>query len=125
MSFGERLRLARMKIGMTQEQLANEFGLTQAAVGKWEISGGFPDTLKLVPITKILGVTLDWLLEADNSSLPEQFEKRKKITPMALINKISGALDSNHLTEAQISLLSDMASEFVRLNTQLANETTK
>lgn len=68
MNFGEKLQYLRKKKGMSQEQFAVQLGVSRQAVSKWELGESLPDTEKILLISKILGVTTDYLLneEMDN-----------------------------------------------------------
>ena len=43
MSFGEKLKKARMEAGYTQEELAGKLAVSRAAIAKWESDRGMPD----------------------------------------------------------------------------------
>lgn len=61
-NFGEFLYELRKEKGITQTELANELGVTNKAVSKWETGESMPETSLLVPISQIFGVTVDELL---------------------------------------------------------------
>jgi len=62
MSFSSQIRKYRKEIGLTQEQLADEIGVTAQAVSKWE-RGGAPDICMLPIIANYFHITIDELLE--------------------------------------------------------------
>lgn len=47
MTFGEKLRKARLEAGYTQEELASKLIISRAAVAKWESDRGMPDVKNL------------------------------------------------------------------------------
>lgn len=59
MSFGENLRLMRKARNLTQEQFAEALGVSRQAVSKWEADSGYPETEKLIAISRVLGVSVD------------------------------------------------------------------
>mgnify|MGYP000876380060 CR=1 FL=1 len=59
---GDLIQRLRIKKGLTQAQLAEEFGITDKAVGKWEQGQGDPDLSLIIPISKFFGITTDELL---------------------------------------------------------------
>ena len=61
-TIGKRIKVLRMKLGMTQEQLANAVGVTYQAVSKWENELSASDIQSLGIIPETLGVTIDELL---------------------------------------------------------------
>lgn len=61
MELTNKLRSLRMAKGITQEQLANEMGVTAQAVSKWERGTTTPDISLLPELSVYFGVTLDEL----------------------------------------------------------------
>ena len=62
-----RLIELRMKSGLSQEELADRLGLSRQAVSKWERAEASPDTDNLICLARIYGVSLDDLLNTDES----------------------------------------------------------
>lgn len=67
--FAIRLKALRKEFGLTQEQLAESFGVTIQAVSKWETGSSYPDIELLPKIADFFGVTVDELLTADAAEL--------------------------------------------------------
>ncbi len=63
----DRLVELRKKNGLSQEQLADKLGLSRQAVSKWERAEASPDTDNLICLAKLYGVSLDDLLDTDQS----------------------------------------------------------
>ena len=61
MSFAENLKYIRKKHNITQEQLADILSVSRQAISKWESGFGYPETEKLLIISKELDVSLDFL----------------------------------------------------------------
>ena len=61
----------RKEKGCTQKQLADEIGVSDKAVSKWETGRGAPDTGMLLPICNALGVTVSELLAGERFSAAE------------------------------------------------------
>lgn len=61
LEFGGRLKQYRKAKNMTQQDLADRLGVSNKSVSRWE-SGSYPDVATLVPLAKVLGVTVDDLL---------------------------------------------------------------
>lgn len=59
---GAFIAAARRARGLTQQQLAEELGITNRAVSKWETGQGLPDIGMLPDLAAALGVTVDALL---------------------------------------------------------------
>ena len=62
MTTGEKIYECRKKAGMTQEELAEELGVSRQSVSKWEADAAFPETEKILVLCKLFGVSADELL---------------------------------------------------------------
>ena len=62
MSFGENLKNVRKQRGVTQEELAEILGVSRQAISKWESDSGYPETEKLLLLSKTLNISLDYLM---------------------------------------------------------------
>lgn len=62
MTFGEKLKNARKKAGITQEELAIRLSVSRQAITKWESGKGLPDIENLKILSKTLDISLDYLL---------------------------------------------------------------
>ena len=70
MSFGEKIYKLRKEKGFSQEALAERLGTTRQAVSKWENNQGLPETEKLLQLSNIFEVSIDFLLK-DEKTLPD------------------------------------------------------
>ena len=78
-ALGERIRARRERLGLTQRDVANGLQVTAQAVSKWERGENAPDASVLLPLSRLLGVSLDWLLgghgpDAEGGRPQEVFE---------------------------------------------------
>lgn len=64
-SIGERIKLKRKLVSLTQLELANQLNVTDRAVSKWEQGNGNPDIILIPKIAKLLNVTTDYLLSGN------------------------------------------------------------
>ena len=62
MDFGERIRSARERIGMTRDKLAKRINIQYSALAKYESSAREPDFETLVLIANALRVSTDYIL---------------------------------------------------------------
>lgn len=74
----DRLQKLRKEKGFSQEQLAEELGISRQAVSKWERAEASPDTDNLICLARLYGVSLDELLYTDQSSSNIAKEVREK-----------------------------------------------
>lgn len=62
----DRIKTLREKSGMTQAQLAKRLGISRSAVNSWEMSLSTPSSIYLVELSRIFGVSTDYLLSLDD-----------------------------------------------------------
>lgn len=67
MTLGEKLKIARKQAGLSQEQLSEKLGVSRSAVAKWETDNGIPDVDNLKILSKLLNVSIDYLLDNGES----------------------------------------------------------
>lgn len=53
----------RKKHGMSQEELAEKLGVSRQSVSKWESAQSTPDLTRILEMSKVFGVTTDYLLK--------------------------------------------------------------
>lgn len=63
MEFSEKLITLRKGRDLTQEQLAEQLNVSRQSVSKWESGQVIPEAEKLVELSKVFHVTLDYLLK--------------------------------------------------------------
>lgn len=88
-TFGERLRYAREKRGLSQEDLAERLGLERtsaSSVVRWE-SGTQPKANRIEQIVRALDVDGDWLLTGDGEM--DRGEKGEATRQLRVIGKIA------------------------------------
>jgi transcriptional regulator with XRE-family HTH domain len=67
MTFGEKFSSARKQAGLSQQQCAEKLGVSRSAIAKWEVDLGMPDVDNLKAISQLLSVSVDYLLEEDET----------------------------------------------------------
>ena len=80
MTFGEKLKEARQRAGLSQEQLSEKLHVSRSAVAKWETDKGMPDIENLKATAQLLDVSIDYLLRDDyneDADLPPSKEVRR------------------------------------------------
>ena len=63
MEFSEKLTALRKQAGLSQEQLANRLGVTRQSVSKWESGAALPELVKLISLSEMFGVSVDYLVK--------------------------------------------------------------
>lgn len=80
MTFGEKLYELRKAHGLSQEALAEKLNTSRQAVSKWENNYGYPETEKIIIISKLFQTNLEALLDDDKkiSSSNSQYAQETK-----------------------------------------------
>ena len=76
MTLGQKLKEIRKRFGLSQESLAEIMNVSRQAITKWESDEGLPDVSNLQELSKVFNLTVDYLLNNDNS-LPALSMKKK------------------------------------------------
>ena len=71
MTLGRRIAGERKKLGLSQEALGEKMGVSRQAISKWEADGAVPEIDKLIALSQLFGVSLNWLLGVDGSAVVE------------------------------------------------------
>ena len=62
MTLGEKILKLRKTRGWSQEDLAGRIGVTRQALSRWESDAAVPDTVNVVELADLFGVSCDYLL---------------------------------------------------------------
>ena len=81
MTLGQKLKEIRKRFGLSQESLAEIMNVSRQAITKWESDEGLPDVSNLQELSKVFNLTVDYLLDNDNSlpalSMKKELDKNK------------------------------------------------
>ena len=77
MEISEKLKEARQKIGMTQDQIAEKIMVSRVTVSNWENGKSLPDIVSLISLSDLYGISLDELVKGD-SKMTEKVKKDAK-----------------------------------------------
>ena len=99
----------RKKAGWSQEELAERLGVTRQSVSKWEGAQSVPDIEKILQMSRIFGVTTDYLLK-------DELDEEETLTPLA-----SMALMEEAATDMPLRRITlEEASEYLKLRKRAA-----
>lgn len=70
MTIGEKIAFYRKKENITQENLAQQLGVTNQAVSKWESDQCCPDIMLLPKLADIFGISIDTLFGRETKAVP-------------------------------------------------------
>ena len=65
MEISEKLKEARQKSGMTQEQVADKIMVSRVTVSHWENGKSLPDIVSLISLSDLYSISLDELVKGD------------------------------------------------------------
>lgn len=68
MTIGQRIGQERKKLGISQEMLGEQMGVSRQAISKWESDSAVPEIDKLIALSKLFGVTVGWLLGVEKDA---------------------------------------------------------
>ena len=92
MILADKIIQLRKKAGWSQEELAEQLGVSRQSVSKWEGAQSVPDLNKIIAMSQIFGVSVDYLvkdeIEGESSILPAED------TPASPVHRITMA-DAN------------------------------
>ena len=77
MEISEKLKEARQKTGMTQDQIAEKVMVSRVTVSNWENGKSLPDIVSLISLSDLYGISLDELVKGD-SKMTEKVKKDAK-----------------------------------------------
>lgn len=88
MKLSDKIIGLRKSNGMSQERLAEKLNVSRQAISRWEIGSALPDASNILQISKLFGVTTDYLLNDDYKSdydLPQIKEIKEDNSKQILI----------------------------------------
>lgn len=100
-TLGKRIVSNRKRLGITQERLAEQLGITAQAVSKWENDQSCPDITMLPKLAEIFGITTDALLGITH---PEQ-QKPPETKPVTENSDSSHKLEVHWDTERKNNII--------------------
>ena len=71
MTTGEKLALLREKKGITQEKLSEILNVSRQSVSRWENDISFPETDKLIKLSKLFECSTDFLLNEEMQGMED------------------------------------------------------
>ena len=115
-NFAKKLVDLRNKCGLSQSKLADMLYISGQAVSKWENANSLPDIELLLPLSQILGVSVDYLLEGNNNSFDSDPDIIKEAVTaydisdenINILTAMSGSLSREYLYKTAKYIEKDM-----------------
>lgn len=67
---GNRLKAARLALGLSQKELYDAIGVKAATWNHWETGKRMPDPMSMAELYRRHGVTMEWIYAGDPKALP-------------------------------------------------------
>ncbi len=77
--FSENLKRIRKEHNLSQEELADELGVSRQAISKWESSQAYPEMDKIIMLCDKFNLNIDDLLHRDIKEVKGEEESKKKL----------------------------------------------
>ena len=78
-NFKENLKKLRKENNLSQEQLADELGVSRQAISKWESGAAYPEMDKIIALCDKFNLNIDDLLHKDIKEVKGEEESKKKL----------------------------------------------
>lgn len=78
---GNKIHELRKKHSLTQEAFASLINVSRQAVQKWERGISLPDCDKLISISRVFNVSVDYILDLETRDPHQEFRVKKEIQP--------------------------------------------
>ena len=95
MTVGQRIAQKRKELGLSQEGLGEQLGVSRQAIYKWESDATLPEIEKLVALSRIFSVSVGWLLGVEEAQ-PE-----------------GAAPENGELTETQLQMVKEIVDGYL------------
>ena len=70
MTMGQRIAHQRKGLGLSQEALGDQLGVSRQSIYKWESDSALPEIDKLIALSRLFGVSVGWLLGVGEPPAP-------------------------------------------------------
>ena len=77
--FSENLKRIRKEHNLSQEQLADELGVSRQAISKWESAAAYPEMDKIIALCNKFDLNIDDLLHKDIKEIKGEEESKRKL----------------------------------------------
>lgn len=79
-TIGSRIKLARTRSNLSQQEVADHFGIARVSVTQWELDRTKPEIERLSALASLLQTTPEWILDGAGDPPPETPKPSKQPT---------------------------------------------
>lgn len=94
MSIGEKIKECRKKASLSQEELSEKLCVSRQAITKWESDRGIPDIKNIQNISKLFGISIDYLLDDGENILNSMVKEAINIEEYEKVGKCRSRYDA-------------------------------
>lgn len=105
MSFAEKIFDLRTRSKLSQEAMAEKLAVSRQAVSKWESGVTLPETEKLIMISNMFGVSLDYLLK--DQSREKTHDRTSESLDRVILRFLGSAQDIEEISKTLIDVMQD------------------
>ncbi len=99
MTLGQRIAQKRKELGLSQEALGEQLGVSRQSIYKWEADSSLPEIEKLIALSALFSVPVGWLLGVEDTAQQQKTEPQ--------------ADDSGELTKAQLKMVEEIVARYL------------
>ena len=103
MTLGQRIAQKRKELGLSQEALGDQLGLSRQSIYKWEADSSLPEIEKLIALSKLFGVSVGWLLGVEDEA-PHGAAAQQDTPPNS---------NSGELNETQLKMVEEIVARYL------------
>ena len=74
---GSKIKAARLKKKMTQEQVAELLGVSRQTISNWENEKSYPDIISVIKMSDYYEASLDYLLKGEQKCCKKQYQQKQ------------------------------------------------
>jgi len=104
MILAEKIMDERKKNGWSQEELADKLGVSRQSVSKWESAQSVPDLQRILEMSKLFGVSTDYLLKDEETRQTVVEEEAETGARRLSMEEANAFLEHNDTFSKKISL---------------------
>lgn len=95
---GKKLKMARLRAGLTQEELAEKIGVSRGSIARYELGEMEPKLENLIALSEILDISTDYLLGL--SKINQQLAAKLPDEAICALDKFIKAIQRSDNTES-------------------------
>ena len=99
MTIGQRVGQKRKELGLSQEALGEQLGVSRQSIYKWESDSALPEIDKLIALSRLFGVSVGWLLGVEEPPQDDGADAES-------------APETGELTEAQLRMVEEIVARY-------------